>query len=148
IVKAKHKRAAFTGEGSQFASGRWHNLKEPLVYCSDSHALAALELFVHLQEDGKQIKFLTFEARIPPELVLDVESIATLPKGWRKQPPGAATKKIGSDWVASAVSAVLSAPSAIVTSGRNYLLNPQHPDFHKIVINKPVPFSFDSRLWK
>jgi len=45
-------------------------------------------------------------------------------------------------------SAVLSVPSATVPSERNYLLNPMHLDFSKVTINKAVPFSFDSRLWK
>ena len=30
----------------------------------------------------------------------------------------------------------------------SYLLNPNHRDFSKIKINKPSPFSFDSRLLK
>ena len=28
----------------------------------------------------------------------------------------------------------------------DYLLNPAHPDFKKIVIGKPVDFAFDARL--
>lgn len=148
IVKAKHKGKAFTGDGCQFASGRWHDLMVPMVYCSDSQALSALETFVHLQEDVKQIKYVTFELHIPSVLVLPVESIATLPKRWRKQPPGAGTKKIGSQWANSNASVVLSVPSVIVPDSRNYLLNPLHPKFSKITITPPVSFSFDARIWK
>jgi RES domain-containing protein len=148
IVKAKHQHQAFTGIGSQFASGRWHNKMAPMVYCSDSQALSALETFVHLQDDGKYIKFVSFELHLPTELIVDVESIAPLPKQWRKQPPGSSTKRIGSEWIKNSTSAVLSVPSAIVPSGRNYLINPGHPDFSKISILKPEPFSFDTRLWK
>ncbi len=148
IVKAKHKGKAFTGDGCQFASGRWHNLMVPMVYCSDSQALSALETFVHLQEDVKHIKYVTFELGIPDELILAVESIATLPKRWRKQPPSAETKKIGSQWASSNASAVLSVPSAIAPDSRNHLLNPQHPKFSEITISPASPFSFDARMWK
>ncbi len=142
INKAKHKDTALTGYGCQFASGRWHQLMIPMVYCSDSEALAALETFVHLQEEAKHIKFISIQIDIPPILIMDVESIKVLPKGWRKQPPSVGTKKIGSDWIKSGKSAVLSVPSAIVPSSRNYLLNPDHSDFKKIKVKKPKTFSF------
>jgi RES domain-containing protein len=41
---------------------------------------------------------------------------------------------------------VLELPSVIIRGEPNYLLNPAHPDFRKIVIGKPEPFSFDPRL--
>ncbi len=148
IAKAKHKKQAFTGQGSQFASGRWHHQMITLVYCSGTAALAALEVFVHLQDEAKQIKFVLFEIKLPKNLLLEVENIATLPKRWRSQPPGAATKMMGSKWVTSQASAVLSVPSTIIPSERNFLLNPLHPDFNNITISDPEPFSFDSRLWK
>lgn len=148
ITKTKHKKQAFTGIGTQFTSGRWHHKMTSMVYCSDTSALAALEVFVHLQEEAKRIKFVSFELDIPKSLILEVEDIATLPKRWRSQPPGAGTKKIGSDWVASMTSAVLSVPSTIIPSERNYLLNPAHSDFSKITILASEPLSFDARLWK
>ncbi len=148
ISKARRKDTALTGYGCQFASGRWHQLMVPMVYCSDSEALAALETFVHLQEEAKHIIFISIKIEIPPSLLMDVESIKALPKQWRKQPPITGTKKIGSDWIKSGKSAVLSVPSAVVPSSRNYLLNPGHSDFKKLKIDKPQIFSFDTRLWK
>lgn len=148
ITKAQHKEQAFSGVGTQFASGRWHHKMVSMVYCSDTLALAALEVFVHLQEEAKRIKFVSIEINIPENLILEVETIATLPVPWRGQPPGAGTKKIGSEWVTSMSSAVLSVPSTIIPSERNYLLNPLHPEFNKITVNDPARFGFDSRLWK
>ena len=148
IVKTKYKNAAFNGEGAAFASGRWHEIKTPMVYCSDTLALAALELFVHLQEESKLINFVSFEIHIPSDLIIKIEEITTLPKKWRQQPPGDATKKIGSLWHNSLKSTVLSVPSTIIPNNRNYLLNPNHINFKKIKINSPIPFSFDSRMWK
>jgi RES domain-containing protein len=48
--------------------------------------------------------------------------------------------------VKQARSAVLELPSAIIPIELNYLLNPAHPEFKKIAIGKPVPFSFDPRF--
>jgi RES domain-containing protein len=41
---------------------------------------------------------------------------------------------------------VLELPSVIIPGEPNYLLNPAHPNFKKISIGKPEPFSFDQRL--
>jgi RES domain-containing protein len=41
---------------------------------------------------------------------------------------------------------VLEVPSVIIPGEVNYLLNPAHPHFRKIVIRKAEPFAFDPRL--
>lgn len=56
--------------------------------------------------------------------------------------------KYGSAWLRAARSAVLEVPSAIVSTEKNYLLNPSHRDFSKLRIGRPLPFVFDPRLWK
>ena len=43
---------------------------------------------------------------------------------------------------------MLRVPSAIVTSESNYLLNPPHPKFERVVIGKPEKFELDLRLLK
>jgi RES domain-containing protein len=70
----------------------------------------------------------------------------TLPSDWSEEPPPPSSQAIGDLWVRKAPSAVLEIPSVIIPSETNYLINPKHPDFHKIHIGKPVPFAFDSRL--
>lgn len=77
-----------------------------------------------------------------------VETIRTaaLPSDWNDEPPPPSTKAIGDRWVKQARSAVLQLPSAIIPGESNYLLNPAHPHFRKIVIGKPEPFTFDPRL--
>jgi RES domain-containing protein len=41
---------------------------------------------------------------------------------------------------------VLAVPSAIVPRETNYLLNPAHPDFRRLRIGRPEPFSLDPRM--
>ena len=105
-------------------------------------ALAALESLVHL---NPPVVF-TYAA-IPIEFdAALVEKFTALPPGWTGSPAPPSTRAIGDLWAREARSAVLELPSVIIPGESNYLLNPAHPAFKKIVIGKAEPFSFDPRL--
>ncbi|HZT44025.1 MAG TPA: hypothetical protein VFA07_17800 [Chthonomonadaceae bacterium] len=53
---------------------------------------------------------------------------------------------LGESWAAKQESLVLEAPSAIVESESNYLINPLHPSFPALHIEGPFPYEFDPRL--
>lgn len=146
IVKARHARAAFTGEGARIAGGRWNRPGDTVVYASESLALAAIETFLHLGEEGLHIRFVYFRVEIPADLA--IERCRRPPRGWRAEPPHEASMRYGSHWLRRGRTAVLEVPSVIVPSEKNYLLNPRHPDFARIRIGRPAPFVFDPRLWK
>lgn len=55
-------------------------------------------------------------------------------------------RRVGDAWQGAQASVVLSVPSVIVPEGRNYLLNPAHPQFANLTIDDPKPFRFDARL--
>lgn len=142
IVKEKHAATAFSGEGARLFGGRWNSRGMSLVYTSGTKALAALESLVHLNPPVI-FKYLTIPIEFDEALV---EKVAVLPADWNDMPPPPSTKAIGDLWTKQARSAVLELPSVIIPGESNYLLNPAHPDFNKIVIGKPEPFSFDPRL--
>ena len=138
---AKH---AFTGEGAMRFGGRWNNRGTALVYSSATRALATLELLVHVKSSDSIIDpIVMFEIDFPEDLI---EIPDRIPARWNADPPPGTAKRFGDDWVAENRSAILKVPSAIVPSEFNYLLNPNHPDFHRITIGKPVRFRIDSRL--
>ncbi len=142
IVKTKHAATAFSGEGARLYGGRWNSVGVSLVYTSSTQALAALESLVHLNPPV----IFTYAA-IPLEFEAElVEKVTALPPGWANSPAPPFTRALGDLWAKEARSAVLELPSAIIPGESNFLLNPAHPDFKKIVIDKPVPFSFDPRL--
>jgi RES domain-containing protein len=58
----------------------------------------------------------------------------------------AASQKFGAAWYVAGRTAVLAVPSAIIPEEINYVLNPAHPQFAKISISAPTPFTFDPRL--
>jgi RES domain-containing protein len=89
---------------------------------------------------------IVIEGHIPDAVAILTIEATDLPRGWKKAVAPKKTKDLGTNWVKSGASAVLSVPSAVVPNERNYLLNPAHPDFKKIRFSAPVPFVFDPRL--
>ena len=86
------------------------------------------------------------QARIPDCIPIQTVEKSDLPPDWSSPRASKKTQDLGTDWVKSGAGAVLSVPSVIVPSERNYLLNPAHPDFARIRFFPPRPFAFDSRL--
>jgi RES domain-containing protein len=144
IVKQKHAHQAFDGEGARLYGGRWNSPGIPLVYTSESLALAALEMLVHLDQSRVLSSYVVFPVRFDASLVTSVDE-ADLPTRWRDYPARPELQAIGDRWAAGGTSVVLEVPSAVV-DGSNYLLNPAHPDFRSLSIGPPRPFRFDPRL--
>jgi RES domain-containing protein len=144
IVKARHAATAFSGKGAADYGGRWNSRGVAVVYTSGTRALAALESLVHLNPPVA-FKYVAIPARCDDALI-ESFSPKKLPRNWRQEPPARSTQRIGDEWVREARSAVLRLPSVIISAEPNYLINPAHPDFKKIFIGKPEPFTFDRRL--
>ncbi len=147
IVKPKFANTAFDGEGARLFGGRWNSKGVKIVYTSASASLATLETFVHLGIDARTVSHLLIEIDIPDEIIIKLDP-SQLPDYWSVNPTPEACQTIGNRWVASMKSAVLAVPSAIMKIERNYLINPEHPDFKNIIIEKGTSYVFDERMWK
>lgn len=145
-VKADDARKAFNGEGARLWGGRWNRKGTAVVSVAESLALASLEKFVQLGDEGRNLKFVYIKVEIPDDV--KIEQLPVLPTDWRSTPPSDSTQSAGTAWVEGNTSTVLKIPSALVTIEFNYMLNIAHPDFKKIKIYEPVDFSFDPRMWK
>ncbi|MEO6486410.1 MAG: RES family NAD+ phosphorylase [Thermoanaerobaculia bacterium] len=145
IVAKHHSDGAFTGEGANRYPGRWNARGNRVIYTAQSAALAALEMLVHLDSEASMRPYVLFACTFASDLVERVER-KRLPARWKSYPPPGALNQLGSEWLASARTAVLQVPSAVIETEWNYLLNPEHPDFPKITIADPIPFSLDLRL--
>ena len=145
IFKPRHGRTAFTGEGARLYGGRWNSPGVAVVYTSQGLALAALEMLVHLHSEQVLERYRVAPVTFDSELVRDVDR-ARLPRNWRADPAPARLRAVGDRWVAGNESAVLRVPSAVVEGEFNFLLNPAHPDFARLVIGRPRAFRFDPRL--
>jgi RES domain-containing protein len=145
IVKEKHAKTAFSGEGARIFEGRWNSGGVRMVYCSEHLSLAALEILVHTQPVMIRDKFRVFRVAWDEKMTTTID-LKKLPKGWNAQPPSLISKNIGDEWVQSDRSAVLAVPSVIVPLEKTFLLNPKHRDFGKIKINDSGSFVLDQRL--
>lgn len=120
-----------------------------MVYTAESRALAALEMLVHLSsEQVLNHQYSLIPVHFPESMVKRLEELGKVPSDWQAQPAPNSTKEAGDSWLEGRTSCVLSVPSSIISSERNYLLNPEHPDFTKIEMGKPERFVFDERLGK
>jgi len=114
-----------------------------MVYTAGSRSLAILEILAHLTKSAPLDNYVLYRVDCDDSLV---QILSDLPPGWNAEPPTAASQSIGDAWVRSATRPVLSVPSAIVSEERNYLLNPTHPGFSRIVIGRAVAYRIDPRL--
>jgi RES domain-containing protein len=136
--------SANSGAGAAKHGGRWNLPSTPVIYCSATASLAALEILVHFSV--LPINYTLTEIRIPDHLLIKIVDIASLPPGWDAPSYHPDLQLLGTSWASRRASVALSVPSSVVRSERNYLINPEHPDFEEIQFLPSTPFRFDPRL--
>jgi RES domain-containing protein len=145
IVRSSRAHTAFSGEGAWRNGGRWSSVGVRVVYVSEHQSTAALEIFVHTAPFIIPEKYKAFRLEWPDSLTENFP-MKKWPVNWRISPPPAETVEIGDRWAEEQRSAILAVPSAISPDDRNFLLNPEHPDFKRIRIAPPIDYEFDPRL--
>jgi RES domain-containing protein len=146
VVPAAHQ--AFDGEGNQRFGSRWVPKGVPAICTSATLSLGALELFVHIDPDLAPADLRAISVAIPDDLDVYELKLGDLPSTWREIPAPAELQEQGQSWIVAGKTAILSVPSVVVPTERNYLLNPTHSDFHRIHVDAAHDFSFDPRMWK
>ena len=146
ITTARFVTSAFTGEGARLYGGRWNPKGYPIVYTAESRSLALLEMLV--QDDPLRANYVLVPAHIPDELSITTIQTQELPEDWRNLSMRDRLQTIGKDWLTSMRSAIMSVPSAVLPAERNYLINPIHPDFQKIMFGTLESLQTDIRLHK
>jgi RES domain-containing protein len=146
ILRKPYAQAPFDGEGAYRYGGRWSSPGTRLVYASEHQSLAMLEYFVHLDADDPPPELVLAMADVPDDLNREQIRVEKLPANWRVSPAPPELANIGDAFVQDAKRAVLLVPSVLSPTENNYLLNPAHPDFRKIILRTTEPLSYDSRL--
>ena len=144
LVTARFSKSAFSGDGARLYGGRWNRKGVPLVYTAASQSLAMLEMLV--QDEPLRARYVMIDARIPKGMTIDRIKVEDLPSDWQDIAARETLRAIGTEWARKRSAAVLAVPSAIISAETNYLLNPLHPDFHRIKAGKPRKFETDLRL--
>jgi RES domain-containing protein len=142
LVRAERAGAVLSGEGARLYGGRWNPPGKAVVYASASRALAVLEAFVHLAAEARSMRFCLYEVALPKG--------ARLLRHKAARPPPAleSSQDVGRAWLDTGATLALVVPSVIVPQEPNYVLNVNHPQFARLALSAPEPFSFDERLWR
>jgi RES domain-containing protein len=147
ICKARYAGEAFPGEGARRFGGRWNTPGVPMVYSSTSLALAAIELFVHLEPNLMPDDLVAICATLPngePTQSLEPDK---LPSTWWTD-DFEPLRAIGDRWIRDKTSLALRVPSAALRMEWNVLINPLHPMIGELKIDPPQPFCFDARMFQ
>lgn len=143
IVKEKYLNTAFSGEGAKKNSGRWNSVGSPMVYTAGSLSLATLEIKVHLPSYKLLKKYKCVPISFKESSVF---KLLQPPPGWNSIPPTFFSMTFGDQWIKNGQFSVMEVPSVIIPGESNFLINPNHPDFQRMIIGSPLDFPYDSRV--
>jgi RES domain-containing protein len=146
LCRAVHAAGAFSGEGARRYGGRWNSRGVPMVYCSSSLALAAIELFVHLDPTQAPSDMVAISATLPEDEPARAVTQEELPQDWWAN--SAVTRGLGDAWISAGSSLALRVPSVPIRAEWNVLVNPLHPRMGELHIDPPQPFVFDARMFE
>ncbi|MCE3296582.1 MAG: superfamily protein [Crocinitomicaceae bacterium] len=144
LSKAKYA-SDLSGKGAEQTGGRWNSKGVAMLYTGQSRALCTTEIAVHTPLGILPLDYELITIHIPDDV--KVKELKSLPEDLQYFPHSIYTRQLGDDFILKGKSAVLKVPSAVVQGEFNYLLNPAHPEFHKITVKSREPFSFDQRLF-
>ena len=148
LCKARYSKQLLSGEGARLNGGRWSYPGTAVVYTAGTLSLAVLELLVHLDYEVAPADMVKVQILVPSSASIEKVKIESLPKNWRNYPAPESLQKIGSSWAMGKRSLLLEVPSAVIPEERNYLVNPEHPDFKVLKVERLERFKLDSRLFK
>jgi RES domain-containing protein len=151
ICRARFAAESFSGDGARRFGGRWNSRGVPMVYASSSLALAAIELFVHLEPGQAPEDLVYIAAILPPGEPSKSIAESELPADWwnAKNARGLeATRALGDAWLKNGESLAMEVPSAALRLERNVLINPRHQSVARIEVAQPKPFIFDVRMFE
>jgi len=147
ICRERYAADAFSGEGARRFGGRWNSRGVPMVYASTSLALAAIELFVHLEPNQAPDDLVSIAAELPEgEPALRWDS-TTLPEEWWGDELGP-VRELGDTWIRDKQSLAVMVPSVPIRQEWNVLVNPRHPRRDAIEVQTIEPFTFDARMFR
>lgn len=147
VLRKDYARAPFDGEGAYRYGGRWSSPGVRLSYTSEHQSLAMLEYFVHLDKDDPPPDLALAIAELPDNISREHLDLSNLPAGWRDAEAPPVLAGFGDEFVRRGKHCALLVPSVLAPREHNWLLNPAHAEFAKLVVRKLEPLSYDARMF-
>lgn len=148
VLRKKYARHPFDGEGAYRYGGRWSNPGTRLSYTSEHQSLAMLEYFVHLDKDDPPDDLVLAIAEIPDAVTRATITVRELPANWRAPLAPAKLARFGDEFAQRQDHCVLLVPSVLAPHENNWLINPEHRDYKRIIIRGLEPLSYDQRMFR
>lgn len=146
LLRRLFSATPFDGEGSFRFGGRWCRPGTRVVYTAEHLSLAMIEYLAHLDATRPPKDLMLAIADIPDDVPVMRLTPADLPATWRSYPAPDALQTIGDRFAQELKACVLVVPSVLATTDSNWILNPAHPDFSRIMVGSPKPFDYDPRF--
>jgi len=146
ISKSRERAAELTGVGAFLYGGRWNSIGTNMLYASENSSLAYLEVLAHLSEFENPPALYIAQFEITANIPVYELPEKSYPVNWRDAEPEE-NKRIGDEWIKSSLQIAIKVRSALNPTEYNILLNPQFPDFSKLVkLISITPLTIDPRL--
>jgi len=136
----------FSPIGASLVGGRWNRPGLGVIYASRTFAGAMLECLAHAGIGRVPRTHVALQITIPSDVAVERTDQGSLPSGWDR-PDLRVARSFGTNWLRERRTAVLLVPSVVARMEFNVLLNPEHPDFRKLVPETPQPVIWDARLF-
>lgn len=134
------------GDGAKKWGGRWNSIGMPAIYAGLAVSTALLETLVHLDPDDFPEDFTLITYELPDDITKETIALESFPEDWRSSRSDPWFKRTGDQWLSAGKSLLLIAPSVIVPSEHNAIINPRHPEMDKLRIQSLDPFPLDPRF--
>jgi RES domain-containing protein len=108
-----------------------------MIYTSEHYSTAMLEKLVH----GSGYVVVT----VPNGVTYEVLNTTALPDWYLES--CATSKPFGESWQQQKRSLLLIVPSVVARLDSNFLINPEHPEFHQVTTSLHHPVWWDRRLF-
>lgn len=135
-----------SGNGARIYGGRWNSPGIPALYTSASQSLAILESLTNTPPAILQENFVLLTIEVPAKASARKMELKDLPRNWNVYPVPVNVQKTGDRWLQSGKELLLKIPSVIVPAEFNYIINPMHPDHHKLKVIASHKLHLDKRM--
>ncbi|TAG20641.1 MAG: RES domain-containing protein [Cytophagia bacterium] len=141
LTKLKYA-SDLSGEGAKINGGRWNNEGVACVYAGSTRAICVLEFSVHVGKEDIPKNLSIVEIEVPQNSILKL-TLSKLPPNWTEE---SVSQEIGSMKLSENKYLLIQVPSFIIPSEYNFLINPNHANFQKVIIKSIVDFELDKRI--
>jgi RES domain-containing protein len=147
VLRKGYARNPFDGEGAYRYGGRWSSPGIRLSYTSEHQSLAMLEYFVHLDKDDAPDDLVLAIAEIPDDITRERVEPRELVANWRHPAAPPDLCRLGDEFAQRGDGCVLLVPSVLAVHESNWLINPAHPDYKRILVLDLERLSYDPRMF-